>query len=142
MTKHDDKIRDLLARVEEQQAGLGNKPKVARLTNGIFKYKDGTFFNLNTVREAQPLIEALATMLERDNQVREAAKRLGAEPQPFVWDGHPIAEWEADFKNRLDILRWEEKKAKLDATKKKLNGLVSEEAKTEMELASIEHLLG
>jgi hypothetical protein len=142
MTKHDDKIRDLLARVEEQQAGLGTKPKAAWQTNAIFKYKDGSFFNLNTVKDPQPLVEALATLLERETLLQEAGKRLGVPVQSVMWDGYSVTEWEQDFQKRIQIIRWEERKAQLDATKKKLNSLVSEEAKTELELATIEHLLG
>lgn len=142
MTKHDDKIKLLLAKVEEQQNNLGVKPKASWNTNGIFKYKDGTnFFNLNTVRDAQPLVEALACLLEKESLHQQAAERLGVAIKPFLWDGNSICDWEKDFKKRLDIIGWEARKAQLDDTKKKLKSLVSEEAKTEMELEDIEKSL-
>lgn len=141
MTKHDDKIKVLLTKVEEQQSGLGTKPKASWNTNGIFKYKNGEFFNLNTVREAQPLVEALACLLEKESLNQQAAQRLGVAHKSFVWDGYPVSEWEADFKKRLDIIGWEGRKAKLDETKKTLKSLISEDAKTEMELENIENSL-
>jgi len=146
MTKHDDKIKLLLAKVEDQQNNLGVKPKAAWNTNGIFKYKDGSFFNLNTVRDGQPLVEALACLLEKESSHRQAAERLGIGLQgmvlkPFLWDGNSVSDWEKDFKKRLDIIGWEARKAQLDDTKKKLKSLVSEEAKTEMELEDIEKTL-
>lgn len=141
MTKHDDKIKLLLAKVEEQQNNLGTKPKASWTTNGIFKYKDGNFFNLNTVRDAQPLVEALACLLEKESLHQQAAERLGVTIKPFLWDGNSLADWEKDFKKRLDIIGWEGRKTQLDDTKKKLKSLVSEEAKTEMELEDIEKSL-
>lgn len=142
MAKHDEKIKVLLAKVEEQKNNLGTKPKASWETNGIFKYPEpSNYFNLNTVREAQPLVDALAFLLERDVMQREAAEKLGVPAKQFSWNGYTLAEWEKDFKRRIDILSWEERKAKLDETKKKLGTLVSEEAKTEMELAAIEDSL-
>jgi hypothetical protein len=43
---------------------------------------------------------------------------------------------------RLSILKWEAKKQELDATQSKLSQLVSEEARTEMELEKIAKSLG
>jgi len=142
MTKHDDKIKTLLSTVENQKNNLGTKPRASWKTNGIFKYEGGSnYFNLNTVKEPQPLIDALATLLVRESRQDQAAHRLDAQAKPFEWDGYTIAGWEADFKLRIEILKWDAKKAQLEATQKKLKSLVSDEAKTEMELADIEKLL-
>lgn len=141
MTKHDDKIKTLLATVEQQKAALGTKPRASWVTNAIFKYKDGTHLNLNTVRTSQPLVDALAYLLEKQGLQQAAANHLGVRLEPFSWEGYSLQEWMQDFKLRLDILHWEDKKAQLEATKKKLHALVSEEAKTEMELADIEKML-
>jgi len=142
-TKHDDKIKALLSKVESQKAGLGTKPKASWTTNGIFKYHNSNdYFNLNTVKDTQILVNALATLLEKEQLQNLAAERLGVTSNSFVWDGYSVAEWEGDFKRRVEIIEWEKRKAQLDDTKKKLNSLVSEDAKTEMALADIESLLG
>lgn len=140
-TKNDDKIKGLLSKVEEQQKGLGVKPRAQWQTNGIFKYKDGTFFNLNTVREAAPLIEALSYLLGNEATRAEAAKRLGLVPALHVHDSYPISDWEKDFRLRLDIVAYEGRKAQLEETQKKLKALRSEDAKTEDALSDIENLL-
>lgn len=142
MAKNDDKIKALITKVEEQQGNLGSKPRGTWNTNGIFKYPGGKdFFNLNTIKDPQPLVEALSFLLEKELLHNQAAERLGVPVKPFIWDDKTISEWEGDFKKRLEIVNWENKKAQLEDTKKKLKSLVSEEAKTEMELANIESLL-
>ena len=64
MSKHDDKIEVLLEKVEEQKNGLGTKPRAVWNTNGIFKYTDEAYFNLNTIKnDFQPFIDALSFLL-------------------------------------------------------------------------------
>jgi len=141
MSKNDDKIKVLLAKVEEMKSSLGTKPKVSWLTNAVFKYKDGAYFNLNTVKDPSDLVTALSYLLEKESLTNEAAKRLGVESKSFVWDGFSVSEWEKDFKKRVEVIKWDEKKANLDATQKKLNQLMSEDARTGAELENIEKLL-
>jgi hypothetical protein len=141
MSAHDDKIKVLLEKVEEQKAGLGTKPKASWETNGIFKYTDGSYFNINTVKDPQRLVNALALLLEKESLQGQAAERLGVEAQSLDWNGFPVSDWEADFKKRIDIVKWQERKKQLEATKKKLKSLVSDEGKTEMALADIEKML-
>lgn len=142
MTKHDEKIKQLLAKAEEQKTALGSKPKANWQTNAIFHYPDSEFFNLNTIKDAQVLVDALAFLLERELHQKEAAKRLGVAAKDFVWNGYSVSDWEKDFRRRVEIIQWDQKKAQLEGTQKKLKALVSEEAKTEMELAEIEAQLG
>jgi len=142
MTKFDDKIKLLLAKVEEQQTGLGLKPKANWATNCVFKNKDGTFFNLNTVKETNVLVEALSVLLAKEQLHEQAAKMLGVSVTDFKWDGYSVADWAGDFKKRINMLSYEDKKEVLEKNKQKLKSLVSEEAKTEEELGRIEKLLG
>lgn len=142
MAKHDDKIKALLAKVAEQQDDLGTKPKALWSTNGIFKYKDGTsFFNLNTVKDTQVLVEALAYLLGEEQRIKQAADFLGVPSKDLSYNGYSVNEWKTDFKKRVACILWDDKKTKLDATKSKLKSLVSEEAKTEEELNDIESML-
>lgn len=141
MAKNDDKIKALLGKVEEQRAGLGTKPKAAWTTNGIFKYPDGKFFNINTVKDSRNFVEALSFLLEKESLMSQAAGRLGVPFKEYSLEGYTTSEWEKDFKKRIECVAWDEKKAQLEATEKKLKTLVSEEARTEMELADIESSL-
>lgn len=141
-TKNDDKIKALLAKVTEQQKGLGVKPRANYLTNALFKTKSGDIsFNLNTIRDPGPIVEALMFMLGTESARTEALNRLGLSAAVFTHDGYPIADWEKDFKTRLEIVGWEGRKAQLEATQKKLKDLRSEEGKAEDDLADIESQL-
>ena len=139
---NDAKIKTLLKKVEEQREALGDKPKAAWQTNGIFKFDGTRHFNLNTVTNAGPLVEALSFLLGKQATIKEAGDRLGVKTESLVWEGYEVEQYEADFKLRLEIIQWEDKKKQLNATEKKLNSLVSEEARTEMELDDIAALLG
>lgn len=142
MAKNDEMIKTLLAKVETQKKDLGDKPRASWRTNGIFKYDQTTHFNLNTVSDSQPLVEALAFMLTKITMLVEACKRLGVSSPEFKWNGYTYDEYVEDFKTRLSIIAWEHKKRLLDDTKNSLSALVSEEARTEMELEKLSKLLG
>jgi hypothetical protein len=142
MAKNDDKIKELMALVAEKKKALGDKPKATWSTNAVFKYNSNEFFNLNTVKEPKVLVEALAFLMQRTTMITEASRALGVAAHNPEWGGYSVADWVSDFKTRLAIVNWETKKAELEATQVKLNTLVSEEARTEMEIDSIAKLLG
>jgi len=60
----------------------------------------------------------------------------------FEWNGYNLEEWTADFKLCVDKIKFAEDDKKLKSLDKKLKSLVSEEARTGMELDDIEDLLG
>lgn len=142
MDKNDDMIKQLMAKVASQKESLGTKPKVSWKTNGVFKFNDKDYFNLNTVNNPEQLVNALAHMLGSQRALNEAGTRLGVVVADASFGGYTVYEWEEDFKLRISILNWEEKKRKLEETEKKLAALVSEEARTEMELEKIAKSLG
>ena len=144
MAKNDDMIKQLMSKVAAQKESLGTKPKVSWKTNGVFKFEDGKdYFNINTVQNSEPLVKALAYLLQRSSLYEEASKRLEVPvPSDLGFGGYSVQEWTEDFKLRISVLKWEEKKRQLDETEKKLAALVSEEARTEMELEKIAKSLG
>jgi hypothetical protein len=137
MAKNDERIKQLMTEVEDRKAKLGAKPKATWLTNGVFKYNSNEYFNLNTIQNSDKLVEALSFLINKTRDQEEAAQLLGVPEPSFEWGGYSIQDWLADFKTRLSIVTWESNKAKLDGTQAKLAQLVSEEARTEMELDSI-----
>lgn len=139
MSKNDGAIKELLQKVEEQKASLGTKERVTWLTNGIFK-RDGVVININTVSDPIVLATALGFLISQDDSFDKSCKMLGVKGE-FKWDGYTVDEWKDDFKTRIRILDYDKKKKTLDATKAKLNSLVSEEARTEMELEDIKKIL-
>ncbi len=142
MAKNDDMIKQLMAKVATQKEALGTKPKPSWKTNALFKFNGDTHFNLNTVSDSGKLVVALAHLLAQSDDTAKAAQMLGVAAPKFEWFGYSVEDWVDDFKMRISIIEWEAKKAKLDATQTKLSQLVSEEARTEMELESISKLLG
>jgi uncharacterized protein YlaN (UPF0358 family) len=60
----------------------------------------------------------------------------------FQYNGFSAVDYIEDFKTRISLIKWNQKKELLTNTEKKLQSLVSEEARTEMELDSISKLLG
>ena len=139
MSKNDNAIKDLLQKVEEQKKSLGTKERVSWITNGVFK-KGGDFFNINTVNDPLVLVEALGFLIVQLEGFDKARFALGVSGD-FKWDGYTYNDWQEDFKTRIKIIEYDKKKKVLDATKAKLNSLVSEEARTEMELDDIKKIL-
>lgn len=137
---NDIVIKELLDKVADQKANLGTREKVAWNTNGVFKYRGGDFFNLNTVTDPSVLANALAVLIVQEDSFKEACKRLGIKAD-FKWDNYSVKDWQDDFMTRMRVIEWDKKKKTLDATQDKLKTLVSEEAKTEMELEDIKKLL-
>jgi hypothetical protein len=144
MSKADNDvvIKALMTKVEAQKKDLGTRPKAVLNTNGIFKYPDGSkHLTLSVTRDPADLVDALSTLLDKVSSREKASKLLGVPVPSFQWNGYSVEDYVADFKNRIKLLEWEAKKVTLDATQAKLSALVSEEARTEMELAEIAKLL-
>ena len=138
---NDDRIKVLLDAVELQQSQLGRKPRASYETNAIFRYDDKRHLNINTVKNPNVLVEALAFLLEKQARSQEAAGLLDVSLSTFQWNGYSTEDYANDFKRRIEIINFAVRKTKLDATKKKLKTLVSEEARTGMELDEIADLL-
>lgn len=141
MSKNDAVIKELMAKLEEQKAGLGKTPRGTWLTNGIFKFNSSDYFNINVVTDFSKLAGALGFLLLQEDAFNKGCDALGVKAE-FKWDGYTRDDWEEDFKTRIAIVEYDSKKRTLDATKKKLQSLVSEETRTEMELDEIKKLLG
>ncbi len=141
MNKNDAIVEELMKKVEAQKAALGKKPKISLETNGIFKFPNGEFFNINVVSDTAKLVSALAFLLEQQGSTEEAAKILGVKATEFKWDGYSVKDWQSDFKTRIEIIAYDAKKKLLDENLRKLETFVSEEKRTEKELAKIQALL-
>ena len=139
--KYDDKIKKLMAVVEDKRKALGKKPRASWNTNAVFRYNDSEYFNLNTVQDPMVLVKALAFLLNASSFLKDAGMRLGVEDSVFEWNGYSLEDWEHDLLLRTNIMFWAGRKKELDQTEKKLKALISDEAKTGMELAELEKLL-
>jgi hypothetical protein len=140
MSKNDVAIKELMKKVEEQKLILGNKERVSWLTNGVFTWDNGNFFNINTVMDKIVLATALGFLISQEDAFKKACSMLGVDGE-YKWHGCSVNEWKEDFITRIRIIDFDKKKKTLDATKAKLSSLVSEEARTKMELEDIKKIL-
>lgn len=141
MSNNDLKIKALLETINIKKNELGQKPRISYKTNGVFKFENNDFFNINTIVDTQRLVDALSYLLIRQEFNNSAAKMLGVKPKELQWNGYTLQEWVDDFKTRASIVAWESKKKELEAFEAKLKKLVSEDTRTAMEIDEIAGLL-
>jgi len=141
MAKNDEAIKALLTKVEEQTAALGNRPRGTWRTNGVFKFSKDDYFNINVECSLSRFADAAGFLLQKANSRLGGAQAIGILDTMFFWDSYSVEDWISDFKTRVSIISYNDRKKVLDATKAKLHGLVSEEARTEMELEQISKTL-
>ena len=134
--KNDAAIKQLMDKVSSGKKAIGAKPRSSLQTNGIFRFSKDDYININVVSDPEELVRALAFLCMKKSGQEEANRILGTE-YAFKFDGYTFQEWVADFSNRLAVLEWNAKKNRLDATSTKLHTLISEEARTEIELEKI-----
>jgi len=135
MNNNDVQIKDLLHEVDQKWSSMGSKKRQVLCTNGIFKFNDGTHFNIN-VADEDVIVDAMRVLIIYESAHKEACRRLGVEKK-FKWCGYSIDDWEDDFKNRIECIQFDQKKKLITSTKKRLEGLVSSEGKTAMEIEAI-----
>jgi len=140
-TTNDNKIKAFLQKVDEKRKELGAKPKAKWTTNALFTWRDGGKTNLNTVKDEQVLVQALGELVQAREARKTAATMLGVAEPEFSHDGYTLEEWRDDFILRIQLLTYDKKKKELTALEKKLNTLMSEDARTERELDDIASLL-
>ena len=128
MNKNDKEIRELLDVVGQKIASLEKKKREPLSTNGVFKYRDGTHFNINVAKQDQ-IIDAMTLVVGKEATHEDACRRLGVNID-FQWNGYSAFDWETDFRNRIAALQYDEKRKAITNAKSKLNSLVSSEGKT------------
>lgn len=126
MNENDEKIKELLGKVEIKIKELGCCPKLNLKTNGIFK-NGSTSANINCATIEQ-LVDVVVHMQMRNN----ARKTLGLESQ--VKDN----DWIHDCIQRVEQIKWQENFARLNDKQKQLKSLISEDVKTANLLSEIE----
>ena len=143
MAKFDAKVQKLIEEVKKRRASISKTEKSTWITNGSFRcseYSTEGSFNLQTVTDEIVLAKALAFLIDREGAFKEACKRLDAKGD-FLWLGYSVLDWESDFKTRLAKVRLTSERKKLAAVEKQLESLMSDELKTDIQLAEIEKML-
>lgn len=135
MNKNDEMILILKKKIEDEKEKLAStNSKFIPVTNCSLEFR-GVRYNLNTLDGSQIdylMIELTALLMAADS----------LNMPDFSIGGFPLHEWITDLKNRKNSILIKERERKLKADETKLEHLLSDEKKTELEISKIAESLG
>lgn len=131
---NDSKIMNLKVLIEEKKKVLKKSKQFSPITNCSIEL-DGTRYNIHVLSK-----EKLITLAVKLQSYMTAAKELEL-LDVYIISGYRVEEWISDIKSKLDVLIQREEEKKLKFMENKLNKLLSEDKKTELELSEIENIL-
>lgn len=133
MSKNDERVLQLKKIIDDKKAELKSVKRFTPITNCVLDL-EGQKYNLNVLQLAD-----LKLLLIKLNMYLISAKDLGIK---FEIAGYNIAEWITDIKSKIEIFEHKKKESELKALETKLDKMLSDEKKTELELDEITALLG
>lgn len=135
-TKNDNTILLLKEKARKKRAELGAEPKFAPVTTCVFTLY-GEKVNIHTLDMSKTLfyLTQFKSMIEAAKDIPEAS------PQDIIIDGFDITEWYNDLLSKLSTLQYMKKLRDITALEQKLDKLLSEDKKVELELDDIAKLL-
>lgn len=131
-TKNDDRVLQLKDIINKKKSELKNVKRFIPITNCIIEL-DGNKYNLNVLS-----YDNLQLLLVKLNMYLISTKDLKID---LRISGYSIIEWMTDVKSKIEVLESKEKELELKALETKLDKLLSNEKKTELELNEIAELL-
>lgn len=131
-TKNDERVLQLKEIIDKKKLELKGVKKFTPLTNCVLDLKEQKY-NLNVLQ-----FNDLQLLLVRLNMYLMSAKDLGIS---LKISGYNIAEWITDIKCKIEIFEYKKKETELKALEMKLDKMLSDEKKTELELDEIAALL-
>lgn len=135
MSKNDDRILQLKKKIEDKEKTLLSQKKkfIPETTCQIELH--GIKYNLHTCKE-----ETLEFLLIVLNSYKISAENLNIKMSDF--SGFGIDKWMSDIQCKLNMLKVKREEKELHDMKSKLDTLLSEDKKTELEIDTIAALLG
>lgn len=131
---NDAKIMELKKQIEDKKEKLNKTGKFVPVTNCSLEL-DGQRYNIQVLQQEQ-----LIQLMIKVNLYLMSAKDLKLE-EDYIINGYKAEEWIVDMKARLDILSRKDEERKLKVMEEKLDKLLSNEKKTELELNEIAEFL-
>ncbi|MFE6075601.1 hypothetical protein ACFVQB_14110 [Paenibacillus sp. NPDC057886] len=131
---NDSKILELKKQIEEKKKSVGKSKKFSPVTNCSIEL-DGVRINIQTLTK-----EHIIALLIRLNSYAASAKELSLLEQ-YVISGYGINDWIDDLKSKLDFINRKDEEHKLKIMEAKLDKLLSEDKKVELELDEISKML-
>lgn len=130
-TKNDERVLQLKKLIEEKRSELSTQ-RFVPMTNCVLDMEDMKY-NLNVLQENE-----LRFLMIKLNAYAMSAENLKEE---FVISGYDVNAWLADISGKLAVITDKKKRDELKTLEAKLDKLLSDEKKTELELDEIAALL-
>ena len=137
MSKNDDRILMLKKQIDDKKQELGKQPRFSPITTCMFTY-NGNRVNIHTLTSAKDI----NAMLVYFNIFAMSAENLGINCEDIAMDGFSVLDWMEDLNAKKAVVEYNAQKAQLAALEKKLDKLLSDDKKTELEIDAIADLLG
>ena len=130
-TKNDERVLQLKKLIEEKRSELSTQ-RFVPMTNCVLDMEDKKY-NLNALQENE-----LRFLMIKLNAYAMSAENLKEE---FVISGYDVNAWLADISGKLAVITDKKKRDELKTLEAKLDKMLSDEKKTELELDEIAALL-
>ena len=131
MSKNDERVLQLKKLIETKKAELSTQ-RFVPITNCVLDMEDKKY-NLNVLQEKE-----LEFLMVKLNAYSMSADNLKIN---LVISGYGVNEWLTDISGKLAIITDKKKRDELKALEAKLDKMLSDEKKTELELDEIAALL-
>lgn len=131
---NDQKILELKKQIEEKKKKLTKSRKFTPITNCSIEF-EGTRHNIQVLGK-----ESVLSLMIRINSYIMSAKELGI-LDDYQISGYKLTDWIEDLKARYAHITQKEEEQKLKSMESKLDQLLSNEKKVELEIDEIESLL-
>lgn len=132
--QNDQKILKLKEQIEEKKKLVSKSKKFTPVTNCSIEI-DGVRHNIQVLTKEQ-----LIQMLIKLNAYAASAENLGLLDE-YTISGYSVTEWIEDLQAKLDYINRKNEEQKLKSMEAKLDKLLSDEKKVELEIDEIEALL-
>lgn len=133
MNKNDERVLQLKKIIDEKKSELKAVKRFTPLTNCVLNLENRNY-NLNVLQ-----LDDLKLLLVKLNMYLMSAKDLNVE---LNISGYSIEDWMTDVKFKMEIFEHKKKECELKVLEAKLDKMLSDEKKTELELDEIAALLG
>lgn len=134
MNKNDDRILELKKQIEAKKKAISEKKVIFIPETNCVLNMDGMNINLNVCSD-----EALVLLLIRLNSYLMSAVDL--EMSDFEISGYSVTDWIKDIKSKLEVSSLKKEEIDLKKMESKLDKLLSDDKKTEIEIDEIANLL-
>lgn len=131
---NDQKIMELKKQIEEKKSKISKAQKFMPVTNCSIEI-DGTRYNLQVLNKEQ-----IISLLVKLNAYAMSAELLEI-LEDYNISGYNVMDWIKDLKSKLDNVNRKDEEQKLKVMETKLDQLLSNDKKVELELSEIESLL-